>query len=368
MNFVTILYFLVLLGISQGLLILLALSKIKNGNREANRILFTLILSISLILLCRLSYGPLFFWQPKLAMLPDIIVFLFGPLLYLYIQALLYRSFKFSKKHLWHFLPAFLHVFVLLRSFFISNAQYLELYQAGAFYLRNYIILGTALLHGIIYWGLSWRLLVQYQTNVQPPAPSKFSYLKWIVGLMGICLLVWLGSYSYALSTNRPSLDFHFYNFLWIALSFVTYFLGYFAMTRPEIFQMERRIPPKYQSSAATKESLDKLQKKLEDLLCQDKPYLQPDLTLEELSKQLKSKPHTISRLINERYQMNFFHLINSYRVKEFIQLAQQEQYRNHTFLALAHEAGFNNKTSFNKAFKRVTEKTPREYFKNSVP
>lgn len=368
MNFVMVLYFLVLLGASQGILILLALSRIKNGNQQANRILAAFILSITLILLSRLSYGSLFFWQPKLAMIPDIIVFLFGPFVYLYIKALLVRSFKVSKNQWLHFLPAIIHFFVLLRSFFIPNGQYLEFYMAGAFYLRNYIILGLALVHGLFYWGLSWRLLKNYHNNAQPTFQPKVNYLKWILGLMGFCLLIWLSSFLYAVSTSRPSLDYHFYNFLWIALSFVTYFLGYFAMTKPEIFQLDEVEHPKYQSSLATVELLDKLQNKLEALLSEKKPYLKPNLTLKELSKQLESKPHTISRLINERYQMSFFHFVNTYRVKEFIKLAQLEEYSNQTFLAIAYAAGFNNKTSFNKAFKRVTQKTPREYFKGSAP
>lgn len=364
MDFVLILYFLVLLGASQGILILLALSKIRNGNQQANRILSAFILSITLILLSRLSYGSLFFWQPKLAMVPDIIVFLFGPFIYLYIKALFIPSFKLAKSHWLHFSPAIFHFFILLQSFFIPKDQYLQLYMAGAFYLRNYIILGLALAHGLFYWGLSWRLLRHYRNSAPVPFKSKVNYLKWILGLMGLCLTIWLTSYLYAVSTQRPSLDFHFYNFLWIALSFVTYFLGYFAMTKPEIFQISEVVPPKYQSSMASSELLDQLQKELESILSKKKLYLKPDLTLKELSKQLDSKPHTVSRLINERYQMSFFHLINTYRVQEFIELAQQEEYSNQTYLAIAHAAGFNNKTSFNKAFKRVTQKTPRAYFK----
>lgn len=89
MDFVSVLNFLVLFGALQGVLILVALGRIGSRDHTANRILSLLVGCISIILVCRLSYGPLFYRQPKLAMIPDIIVFLFGPLVY-YIATILF--------------------------------------------------------------------------------------------------------------------------------------------------------------------------------------------------------------------------------------------------------------------------------------
>ena len=62
---------------------------------------------------------------------------------------------------------------------------------------------------------------------------------------------------------------------------------------------------------------------------------------------------------------MNFNEFINNYRVKEFQNRLANNEHASHTLLALALEVGFNSKTAFNRAFKKITGQTPREYVKN---
>jgi AraC-like DNA-binding protein len=51
--------------------------------------------------------------------------------------------------------------------------------------------------------------------------------------------------------------------------------------------------------------------------------------------------------------------------MEEFIRLAQLPKYKNYTFLAIAHEVGFNSKSTFNLAFKKATEQSPSAYLKS---
>ena len=64
---------------------------------------------------------------------------------------------------------------------------------------------------------------------------------------------------------------------------------------------------------------------------------------------------------------MNFNDFVNSYRIEEFKRLAQQEDYQNHTLLAIAFIVGFNSKSAFNRSFKKLEDCTPREYLKGVV-
>jgi AraC-like DNA-binding protein len=59
---------------------------------------------------------------------------------------------------------------------------------------------------------------------------------------------------------------------------------------------------------------------------------------------------------------MNFFDLVNGYRVREVQQRLEDEESRQFTILAIAFDAGFNSKTSFNTIFKKHTGMTPSEY------
>ena len=95
----------------------------------------------------------------------------------------------------------------------------------------------------------------------------------------------------------------------------------------------------------------------------QHKPYLNANLTIHELAAELKMAPHVLSRVINDGFGQNFFDFVNAHRVDEFKQLMAAPQARQYTLLALALEVGFNSKTAFNRAFRKQTDQTPREYF-----
>jgi len=64
--------------------------------------------------------------------------------------------------------------------------------------------------------------------------------------------------------------------------------------------------------------------------------------------------------LINEHFNMTFHQFVNSYRIKEAQELLKSEEERN--IIDIAYEVGYNNKVSFNKAFKKNTDLTPSQY------
>ena len=137
-----------------------------------------------------------------------------------------------------------------------------------------------------------------------------------------------------------------------------------FPMVSPENDSAKGR---RYQHSTVTANELDRLQSKLLHLVDVEKIYLRKDLCLEDLSLMLHSDRHTVSRLINERFEKNFFNFINSLRIRYFIRLVADH---NHTqgFSKLAETVGFSSKTSFFKAFKRETQQTPTEFFRGQQP
>jgi AraC-like DNA-binding protein len=102
----------------------------------------------------------------------------------------------------------------------------------------------------------------------------------------------------------------------------------------------------------------------LEALMLQQKPYLEAQLTLPELALQMKISLHLLSKVINDGYDKNFHDFVNTYRIEEFKNLIVKPQYKHQTILAAALDAGFNSKTAFNRAFKKITNSTPREFLK----
>lgn len=101
---------------------------------------------------------------------------------------------------------------------------------------------------------------------------------------------------------------------------------------------------------------------KLETAMTDERLYINPDLRLDDLARQLRQPPRTLSELINQHYQTNFCEFINRYRIDESKRLLQQKARVN--VLDISLEVGFNSKSAFNRAFKKATELTPLQFRK----
>ncbi|WP_170170339.1 helix-turn-helix domain-containing protein [Hymenobacter perfusus] len=91
------------------------------------------------------------------------------------------------------------------------------------------------------------------------------------------------------------------------------------------------------------------------------RPYLEPELTLGELATQLRTNTSWLSKVINSGCGQNFNDFINEYRVREAERRLRDPQFRHYTLLAVALEAGFNSKSTFNRVFKKLRGQTPSE-------
>jgi AraC-like DNA-binding protein len=104
----------------------------------------------------------------------------------------------------------------------------------------------------------------------------------------------------------------------------------------------------------------------LQACMANKKPYQEAALKLDELAAMLSMPAKTLSTLINQHYQENFSDFINRHRVEEAKRLLRDPEWHSKTVLDVAIEAGFNSKSSFNRAFKRFCEHTPLSYRRQS--
>ncbi|WP_051719123.1 helix-turn-helix domain-containing protein [Hymenobacter sp. IS2118] len=102
--------------------------------------------------------------------------------------------------------------------------------------------------------------------------------------------------------------------------------------------------------------------------LDEEQLYRDPDLTLDSLARHVGLSANVVSQTINAGLQQSFHDVVNGYRLAEVKQRLLGPDARRLTVLALALEAGFNSKTTFNRVFKEKTGLTPKEYQKKSQP
>ena len=71
---------------------------------------------------------------------------------------------------------------------------------------------------------------------------------------------------------------------------------------------------------------------------------------------------HHLSQVINDKFEKNFFDLINGFRIEEAKRRLANGDIEKQKILAIALDVGFGSLGSFNRAFKRHTGKTPSEF------
>lgn len=130
-----------------------------------------------------------------------------------------------------------------------------------------------------------------------------------------------------------------------------------------EIIEEITAKKPPLLDAAKTKEYSNKLLAHIS----KSKSYLNPDLSLRSLAKEIKLHPNHLSWLLNNSIGKNFNEFINHYRVENFKNVAKDPAKANITVIGLAYDSGFNSKTVFNTYFKKETGLTPKQFLKKSV-
>ncbi len=131
------------------------------------------------------------------------------------------------------------------------------------------------------------------------------------------------------------------------------------------IYRTETNEEPVRQKTALLDaDTASKYSSRLIDHISTNKPYLNPDLTLRDLAKQIDIHPNHLSWILNQSIGLNFNEFINQYRIEAFKSNAKAQENENLTIEGLAYESGFNSKTVFNTYFKRETGLTPKQFLK----
>lgn len=103
-------------------------------------------------------------------------------------------------------------------------------------------------------------------------------------------------------------------------------------------------------------------QRQLLQLMIEEEPFLNPQLSLRSLSDQIGLHPNQLSWLLNEGFGKNFNEFVNTYRIQHFKRLALDPKNAHISIIGLAYESGFNSKTVFNTRFKKETGITPKAF------
>ncbi len=117
----------------------------------------------------------------------------------------------------------------------------------------------------------------------------------------------------------------------------------------------------KYEKSALSADASARIARKLRAAMERDHLHRDPNLSLWALAQHVGASPNYISQTLSEEIGESFFDFVNGYRIAEAKTLLATT---GDTVLTITYEVGFNARSSFYNAFKRVTGETPTSYRK----
>lgn len=120
----------------------------------------------------------------------------------------------------------------------------------------------------------------------------------------------------------------------------------------------------KYRKSSLTDEGKMKILTRIIYEFESGKYFSENLASLSELSKKIGESPHHVSQVINEKLNVSFFELLASYRVEEAKRVLSGDKKNKYTIEEISEMVGYNSKTAFNNAFKKLSGQTPSEFRK----
>ena len=158
----------------------------------------------------------------------------------------------------------------------------------------------------------------------------------------------------------------------WIAsyISFMIYATSYQVLSKSDFFNHPHSFLdfplPKYQKSSLSDEKKETILLKIKKEMEGNKYFTNNLASLSGLAKHINESSHHVSQVINEKLNVNFFELLAKYRVEEAKKILLADKNEKLTIEELAEQVGYNSKSAFNNAFKKLTSQTPSEFRDNS--
>ena len=358
-----------LLGCLQGLILSLVLIS-RTSQQKSNKLLGILTFALSVQLGLTSEGQALFSSFPNLRSIAWTAPYLFAPLTFLYLQALLMNE-SFKWKHLIHLLPFLVSLVGLIPYFALEHEVKVNFDILNDSYFLNFAISFETIrvLQAVLYTYLIFRLL----KNFKSAAEKEISNipLRWVYQFVYASVTSWVTAFLSILVYFLPiSTTINPFNLVYLLTLILIYLLGYKMLTSPVTFGFtltsgtnesdKKRYTRSGLKSDKHQEQLQKLQNLMED----EQLYLDSELTVNDVAEKVGMSKHHFSQLINEGLHQNFFEFINRYRVEHAKKLLEDSTKDYLKILAIGYEAGFNSKSTFNSLFKQYTGQTPTRFRK----
>jgi AraC-like DNA-binding protein len=329
-----------------------------------------------------LGFGGIEIFWKQLEFFPRTLGFLLPPLVYFYLKSQFDTTFRFRLRDAWHALP-----------FVIDTGYHLIVFAQGSAFVHQWemqvhnpylgmplfvVSVGQQFLY--LYWSLQLYRSYRSWIKTQFSETDTISF-RWFRNFLIAVTITLIFSLIMTLIDLWLDLDYWqdwWGNLVGVVLIYYVSITGYaqlqpgrrLTFRKPEETTVADNVTVQVAdnqailASASVTPSPEVLagRERLLAYMTAERPWLDPDLSLADLARRLKTTPTLLSQVVNAGVGKNFNDFVNEYRVEGFKQQARDPANAHLSLLGIALDCGFNSKATFNRAFRKFTGTSPGEF------
>jgi AraC-like DNA-binding protein len=282
-------------------------------------------------------------------------LFMAGPIDFFYYHTLLYPEKRLPYRTWLHFIPAMVclvfEILLQLQPYSVKRELIAGFFREP---LNHFMLIPLAAvsLHVFVYAIIIIKTVLSDVTGSGSSKGFRFILYCGVTIILLIALL--LGGFisgSKAVFVSGCILNVSLHVEMYIGTHVYT---GFFNTLKQEIRKK------RYEKSMLEGIDIHVIQDRLDELMRGDELFRDSEISLAAVAERLSITPHQLSQLLNERMDTKFWDFVNRYRIEEAKKLLRDNPDAN--IISVCFQVGFNTKSTFNSAFKKITGMTPREF------
>ena len=245
----------------------------------------------------------------------------------------------------------------LRSSFFVHAIPFVLFWGALAVFedAMRFPWVAAVIVSGTTYLLLCWQRLAA--ARAQSPAGHHQWLRILVVGLSA----VWVAFIMLGMLIQIAGMDSFGHQAISAAVTVFVLGIGFFGL-REGHFLEHGDGAARYRSSPLSRNDLGRIKQKLDASMREQQYFLDPELSIAQLASQTKISAHHLSQLFNHELGSGYYDYVNGFRVDAVKRALESGTRPGRSLLQLAHDCGFNSKSTFNRAFKKNTGVTPSQF------
>lgn len=273
--------------------------------------------------------------------------FLFAPILYLCIKYFIEDK-PLTCPLAYHFI-----CFLLIKGIVVFS-HFQSTYEAESFTFLGTFLNYFLIVYNLLYIGFCFRLFVVNRKKIENH--KVFGLIKsllWVFTLYNVIFFV-----------RRMINQFYqvelasFENYLYVGVAIMIYSISIKIIYQPDLLHRKE----KYAKSSLKKWDVEQYGRSIKEYFETQKAFINPEFNLDLLAKEIGLEKHKVSQVLGDYFHASFYDLVNQYRIEEVCKQLLSVSHQKYSILGIAYSCGYQSKSSFNAAFKKLKGVTPSAF------